>query len=176
MCGPCKQLAPLPCCSYDIGDLYSWVDNMPDLRCAQPGRSAWPLAAAGMHRRARPLRRSRAGILLSPQTLPLARATWLLGRWRWCAACAASPQPPCTPGQLILAIAVPPAAGLPPLPAPPPHSPPPHPQPPTPNPLPHPPCSALVFEAQLQAYVPCGKEWIKKKAFTHLRRMADQAR
>lgn len=54
--------------------------------------------------------------------------------------------------------------------------PPPHPQPPTPNPLPHPPCSALVFEAQLQAYVPCGKEWIKKKAFTHLRRMADQAR
>jgi hypothetical protein len=35
--------------------------------------------------------------------------------------------------------------------------------------------SALVFEPQVMAYVPCGKEWIKKKAFTHLRRMADQA-
>lgn len=36
--------------------------------------------------------------------------------------------------------------------------------------------SALVFEPKVQAYVPCGKEWIKKKAFTHLRRLADQAR
>ncbi|PRW59552.1 enhancer of rudimentary-like protein [Chlorella sorokiniana] len=35
--------------------------------------------------------------------------------------------------------------------------------------------SALVFEPKVQAYVPCGKEWIKKKAFTHLRRLADQA-
>ncbi|EFN53140.1 hypothetical protein CHLNCDRAFT_53813 [Chlorella variabilis] len=35
--------------------------------------------------------------------------------------------------------------------------------------------SALVFEKQIMAYIPCGKEWIKSKAFTHLRRLADQA-
>lgn len=35
-------------------------------------------------------------------------------------------------------------------------------------------CSALVFEPQIMAYVPAGKEWLKKKAFSHLRRLADQ--
>lgn len=31
---PCLMLCPLRSITYDIGDLYSWVDNMPDLRCA----------------------------------------------------------------------------------------------------------------------------------------------
>lgn len=33
--------------------------------------------------------------------------------------------------------------------------------------------SALVFDPQLQAYAPFGKDWIKKKAYVHLKRLAD---
>lgn len=32
--------------------------------------------------------------------------------------------------------------------------------------------SALVFEPQLSAYLPYNKDWIKKRAYTHLRRQA----
>lgn len=32
--------------------------------------------------------------------------------------------------------------------------------------------SALVFDPAMQAYVPYGKEWIKKKSWAHLLRMA----
>lgn len=32
--------------------------------------------------------------------------------------------------------------------------------------------SALVFDPAINAYVPCNKEWIKKRAFAHLKRQA----
>lgn len=36
--------------------------------------------------------------------------------------------------------------------------------------------SALVFEDSIQAYVPCGKEWIKAKAVQALQRTAQRRR
>ena len=32
--------------------------------------------------------------------------------------------------------------------------------------------SALVYNPQLDAYAPCNKDWIKQRAFQHLKRMA----
>lgn len=32
--------------------------------------------------------------------------------------------------------------------------------------------SALVYDPKIQAYVPCTKDWIKKRCFNHLKRQA----
>ena len=32
--------------------------------------------------------------------------------------------------------------------------------------------SALVYHPQLNAYIPCNRDWIKQRAFQHLKRMA----
>jgi Enhancer of rudimentary len=35
--------------------------------------------------------------------------------------------------------------------------------------------SALVFDSSIKAYVPCNRDWIKKKTFHHLQQAAEAA-